>query len=330
MRTFISTNLPERPLNRISCWSTSTFAPGARLSLLRFLRARLREQRYRRRDDLPLAAIRPQRRLRTRHFRRSPAALLRRQLSDSESMGIRISPFMLAFSGPPFNITTSQDINGDSIFIKNDRPSFAPAGETGAKYLSPQSTEISIQTPAVAEARIPINYGQCTGPVQPQSAELARPSVLGPKVEGQLRRRKLLVAAVAGPAAVVEVVVPGFIGFGGRGGGPPGAGGSAPSHRYNLTLNAQARNLFNNVNYAAPIGVARTNLRPIYGPWWRLRWGLPVRESPYRSASRIQFLEPIGRDPGHAFRLAWVAHTFRGQQKPSVSAGTQRLFDFQP
>ncbi len=44
--------------------------------------------------------------------------------------GIRISPFMLAFSGPPFNITTSQDLNGDSIF--NDRPSFAPAGETGA------------------------------------------------------------------------------------------------------------------------------------------------------------------------------------------------------
>ena len=45
---------------------------------------------------------------------------------------------------------------------------------------------------------------------------------------------------------------PGFIGFGGRPGGP---GGPTSNHRYNLTLSAQARNLFNNVNYAAPIGV---------------------------------------------------------------------------
>lgn len=39
-----------------------------------------------------------------------------------------------------------------------------------------------------------------------------------------------------------------------RGCGSPGAGGSS-SHRHNLALNASARNLFNNVNYAAPIGV---------------------------------------------------------------------------
>src|SRR5580765_5687127 len=38
----------------------------------------------------------------------------------------RVSPFMVANSGAPFNIITGQDLNGDSIF--NDRPSFDPSG----------------------------------------------------------------------------------------------------------------------------------------------------------------------------------------------------------
>ena len=37
--------------------------------------------------------------------------------------GFRVSPFMVANSGAPFNITLGQDLNGDSIF--NDRPAFA-------------------------------------------------------------------------------------------------------------------------------------------------------------------------------------------------------------
>ena len=34
--------------------------------------------------------------------------------------GFRISPFMFANSGAPYNVTVGQDLNGDSIF--NDRP----------------------------------------------------------------------------------------------------------------------------------------------------------------------------------------------------------------
>ncbi len=37
--------------------------------------------------------------------------------------GFRVSPFFIATSSQPFNITTGQDYNGDSIF--NDRPTFA-------------------------------------------------------------------------------------------------------------------------------------------------------------------------------------------------------------
>jgi len=37
--------------------------------------------------------------------------------------GVRLSPFITARSGAPFNITTGTDLNGDTIF--NDRPAFA-------------------------------------------------------------------------------------------------------------------------------------------------------------------------------------------------------------
>ncbi len=166
--------------------------------------------------------------------------------------GIRISPFMLAFSGPPFNITTSQDLNGDSIF--NDRPAFAAAGETGPNIYQTKYGNLNTN-PGQSEARIPVNYGNAPGQFN-LNLRVSKTFGIGPKVEGN---------GGGGPPAGGGGGPgggggrgggggPGFIGFGGRGGGPPGAGGGS-SRRYNLTLNAQARNLLNNVNYAAPIGV---------------------------------------------------------------------------
>ena len=43
-------------------------------------------------------------------------------------------------------------------------------------------------------------------------------------------------------------------GFGGGGGRPPGMGGPTSSRKYNLTFSAQALNLFNDIDYGAPIG----------------------------------------------------------------------------
>src|SRR5262249_12688029 len=37
--------------------------------------------------------------------------------------GFRLSPFLIASSGTPYNVVSGQDVNGDSIF--NDRPAFA-------------------------------------------------------------------------------------------------------------------------------------------------------------------------------------------------------------
>jgi hypothetical protein len=162
--------------------------------------------------------------------------------------GVRISPFMIAFSGPPFNITTSQDLNGDAQF--NDRPSFAQPGQTGANIYTTKYGTFNAN-PGVGEARIPVNYGQAPGQFN-LNLRVSKTFGIGPKIEGP-GGGGAPGGGGGGPGGRGGGG-PGFIGFGGRGGGPPGPGGSS-GHRYNLTLNAQARNLFNNVNYAAPIGV---------------------------------------------------------------------------
>jgi Carboxypeptidase regulatory-like domain len=165
--------------------------------------------------------------------------------------GVRISPFLLAFSGPPFNITTSQDSNGDSIF--NDRPSYAAAGATGPNIVQTKYGTFNT-APAPGDARIPINLGNAPGQFN-LNLRLSKTFGIGPRVEGAG-------ASGGGPGGGGGGRGgggPGFVGFGGRPGGGPG--GATTNRRYNLTFNVQARNLFNNVNYAPPIGV----LGPTFG-----------------------------------------------------------------
>src|SRR5260370_24424317 len=45
-------------------------------------------------------------------------------------LNFRLSPFMIASSGSPFNISTTNDLNNDSIF--NDRPGFVSPATCGA------------------------------------------------------------------------------------------------------------------------------------------------------------------------------------------------------
>ncbi len=99
----------------------------------------------------------------------------------SAPFGFRISPFLSASSGAPFNIQLSQDINGDSFF--NDRPTFAsslsnPANVDTTKY---GNFDISAAPPAGAKL-IPINYGN--GPVQfAMNMRVAKSFGVGPRVE---------------------------------------------------------------------------------------------------------------------------------------------------
>ena len=87
--------------------------------------------------------------------------------------GFRVSPFMVANSGAPFNIIAGQDLNGDSIF--NDRPSFASSGiQTEWGTFNP--------APAPNDPRIPMNLG--TSPAQfTLNMRLSKTIGIGPKLE---------------------------------------------------------------------------------------------------------------------------------------------------
>jgi hypothetical protein len=183
--------------------------------------------------------------------------------SFSLPRGVRLSPFMLANSGPPFNITLGQDLNGDSIY--NDRPAFAPAGATGTNIVKSQWGTFDTY-PKTGETIIPINYGTSPGQFS-LNLRLSKTFGFGRKTEG----------ATAGGG------MPGPPPGGGRGGPPPGGGGggglgpgglsssggrppgpmgSMVSYRYNLTLGVGAINAFNIVNLAAPVGQLSS---PLFG-----------------------------------------------------------------
>jgi hypothetical protein len=177
--------------------------------------------------------------------------------------GFRLSPFMMANSGSPFNITTGQDNNGDSIF--NDRPAYAPAGATGTNIIRSQWGTFDA-TPTSDETIIPINLG--TGPAQfSLNLRLSKTIGLGKKTE-----TRTLGGPMGGPP-------PG----GGRGGPPGGGGGPGGglgpgglsssggrggppgmnvSYRYNLTLGIGAMNALNIVNLGAPVGQLSS---PLFG-----------------------------------------------------------------
>ena len=165
---------------------------------------------------------------------------------------IRLSPFMVASSGPPFNITSSSDLNSDSIF--NDRPGLlstvtcpnvVPPGSGSSVYCTPLGTFDA--SPTAGERITPINNG--TGPAHVTlNLRLSKSFGFGPKVKSGAGNQ-------GGPRG-------GGGDGGGRRGGPlfgtgggPTMGGTSSDRRYSLTLSASARNVFNKVNLANPGGV---------------------------------------------------------------------------
>jgi len=173
--------------------------------------------------------------------------------------GLRLSPFILANSALPFNITVGQDLNGDSIF--NDRPAIGTTpGPGGTIYVTHWGTFNSVPIPGQPIA--PINTGTATN-LFTLNLRLSKTFGLGPKLE-----RGALASAAGGQGGSRGGAGGGRggglagRGLGGAGGGNPFSFGNETTHRYNLTFSVSARNLLNNVNYAPPVG----NLdSPIFG-----------------------------------------------------------------
>ena len=157
---------------------------------------------------------------------------------------LRLSPFIIARSGSPFDITTGRDNNGDSVFT--DRPAFATASTPGA-VVTPFG--IFNPNPLPGVALIPRNYGDGPGYFS-TNLRLSRTFGFGPHRE---------TAGMGGNMG-------GGGGGGGHRGGPSGMrmGGGGGMHgifgdattdrRFNLVLSVSARNLFNTTNDGAFTG----------------------------------------------------------------------------
>ena len=170
-----------------------------------------------------------------------------------------LNPFVVANSGPGFNITTGQDRNLDRQF--NERPSFAgPNADCSAPNIRCTRFGNFNLTPLPGETIIPRNFGQAPG------AFVVNLRVSRVFAFGTIHRGNAAAPAQPGGAArpaggpggaPVAAAVAG--GGGGRvaavGPGPQGGGGGPASEkRYNLNVSLNFQNILNHVNLATPVG----------------------------------------------------------------------------
>lgn len=173
---------------------------------------------------------------------------------------VRMSPFVTASSGRPFNITTGVDSNGDTRF--NERPTFAQlAARCSALGITKSFCNTAGNDP---NAVLPRNYGQ--GPKSfSVSLNLNRTFGFGKERGGSTSQgggqgqgggrggQGGGNRGGGGGGGGNQTVM-----MGGGGGGPMmmmgGFGGGGSNKPYSLTLGMQVSNLFNTVNLGTPIG----------------------------------------------------------------------------
>jgi hypothetical protein len=179
--------------------------------------------------------------------------------------GVSFSPMLVTDSGQPFNLTVGQDLNGDNQF--NDRPAFAASASATTVQTNYGLLDLA---PTANEKVIPYNYGN--GPSQfSMNMRMSKSLGIGPRVEGGSS------ASGGGPGGGGPPPGGGGPRGGGPGGGGPGGGlgpgglsssngpprfDQALPRRYSLNFAAMARNVFNSVNLAQPVGVLES---PLFG-----------------------------------------------------------------
>jgi hypothetical protein len=162
--------------------------------------------------------------------------------------GFRLSPFLIASSGPPFNITTGQDVFGDARF--NVRPASAACSATPAPNIVQTSFGCFDVSPQPGQSLIPINDAE--GPARfTLNLRLSKTFGFGRTKEASAA------GGPGGPGGGGTFGRPGMGPGRGGGGGERGGGGfdqGATNRRYSLTFAVSARNAFNKVNLATPVG----------------------------------------------------------------------------
>jgi hypothetical protein len=160
--------------------------------------------------------------------------------------GLRVSPFMIASSGTPYNVVMSQDFVGSTVL--NQRPAFAtnPTNPADVVQTPLGNFDTNVTDLGAGESVIPVDY--FTGP-EHFSLNVRFSKVFG---FGKVSERATGPGGGGGDGHY-HGRGPGGP-FGGGGGGMMGGGGGT-SHRYNLTLSVMARNITNYLNVAQPNGV---------------------------------------------------------------------------
>jgi hypothetical protein len=178
-----------------------------------------------------------------------------------------LNPFVVANTGPGFNITTGQDRNLDRQ--SNERPSFAgPNADCSARTIRCTRFGNFNLAPLPGEEIIPRNFGQAPGAFV-VNLRVSRTFAFGTINRGNAAASRPTGQAAPGgsaPAADKKPVGgPGgpSLGCGGGGGakvaaigaGPQGGSPTAPSEkRYNLNVSINFQNILNHVNLATPVG----------------------------------------------------------------------------
>lgn len=159
-----------------------------------------------------------------------------------------LSPFVVANSGPPFNIITGQDLNLDRQV--NERPSFAPPN-ADCSLSTIRCTRFGNfnLVPLTGERIVPRNFGKSPGAVV-VNLRISRTFAFG-TVGGS---NNAAARPQPGPATPLAGGGPQRVGPGGPG-GPGPQGGPPPSEkRYNLNVSLYFQNLLNHVNLGTPVG----------------------------------------------------------------------------
>jgi hypothetical protein len=208
---------------------------------------------------------------------------------------ITASPLIFANSGSPYNVFTGVDENDDTLV--NDRPAFLP-GMTSAVctnastfYTPPKQTTYSYgeNYTSLGLTEVPVNY--CTGPANVTiSLRLAKTVGFGPKIEAAGGRQGAGGGGGRGGGGGAFGGIGGGGGGGrgggggGRGGGGGGGGGGGPQRvssgrKYNLTIAAQAQNLFNEIPYGTPTNTLTSS-----------KFGVPttLQGMPFASANAVR------------------------------------------
>ena len=169
---------------------------------------------------------------------------------------IVLNPFIVANSGPGFNITTGLDRNLDRVF--NERPTFAPAN---ADCSAPQIRctkfgNFNLAPPLPGDTIIPRNSGQAPSTFF-VNLRITRTFQFGVINRGNSAAARPAGAAQAtgGPAGGGPGGQAMAAGGGARAGGGPGPQGAASTEkRYTVNVSLNFQNLLNHVNLAPQVG----------------------------------------------------------------------------